>query len=158
MGFQQLGFLSIPQGTTRLWWQVVSVILNTQGDESYFRKLNHPSRLVWFPQDMPVCQCKLLFGFVHFVILAAGFGLQFNASLPPGLIRELIKLSSVAFRYQLNKMVVDTNAGPYGNQTVLFLGSSRGTILKFLVTPNRDNTVTNNNMFLEELEGYNPDR
>ncbi|XP_051509857.1 semaphorin-6B-like isoform X2 [Myxocyprinus asiaticus] len=61
-------------------------------------------------------------------------------------------------RYQLNKMVVDTNAGPYGNQTVLFLGSSRGTILKFLVTPNRDNTVSNNNVFLEELEGYNPDR
>jgi len=55
-------------------------------------------------------------------------------------------------------MVVDTNAGPYGNQTVLFLGSSRGTILKFLVTPNRDNTVTNSNVFLEELEGYNPDR
>lgn len=89
MGFQQLGFLSIPQGTTRLWWQVVCVILNTQRDESYFRKLNHPSRPVWFPQDMPVCQCKLLFGFVHFVILAAGFGLQFNASLPPGLIQEL---------------------------------------------------------------------
>lgn len=67
-------------------------------------------------------------------------------------------MSAVAFRYQLNKMVVDTNAGPYGNQTVLFLGSSRGTILKFLVTPNRDNTVTSNNVFLEELEGYNPDR
>uniref|UniRef100_A0A3B1JR48 Sema domain, transmembrane domain (TM), and cytoplasmic domain, (semaphorin) 6Bb n=1 Tax=Astyanax mexicanus TaxID=7994 RepID=A0A3B1JR48_ASTMX len=43
--------------------------------------------------------------------------------------------------YQLNKMVVDTNAGPHGNRTVLFLGSSRGTILKFLVVPNQDNTV-----------------
>ncbi|XP_051759251.1 semaphorin-6B [Ctenopharyngodon idella] len=69
----------------------------------------------------------------------------------PWIVRTMV-------RYQLNKMVVDTNAGPYGNQTVLFLGSSRGTILKFLVTPNRDNTVTNNNVFLEELEGYNPDR
>uniref|UniRef100_A0A673IWD6 Semaphorin-6B-like n=1 Tax=Sinocyclocheilus rhinocerous TaxID=307959 RepID=A0A673IWD6_9TELE len=69
----------------------------------------------------------------------------------PWIVRTMV-------RYQLNKMVVDTNSGPYGNQTVLFLGSSRGTILKFLVTPNRDNTVTNNNVFLEELEGYNPDR
>uniref|UniRef100_A0A672L5C6 Semaphorin 6B n=1 Tax=Sinocyclocheilus grahami TaxID=75366 RepID=A0A672L5C6_SINGR len=69
----------------------------------------------------------------------------------PWIVRTMV-------RYQLNKMVVDTNAGPYGNQTVLFLGSSRGTILKFLVTPNRDNTVTSNNVFLEELEGYNPDR
>lgn len=92
---------------------------------------------------------------MHFVILAWGFGLKI---VPLSLIWELIKLYSVAFRYQLNKMVVDTNAGPYGNQTVLFLGSSRGTILKFLVTPNKDNTVTNYNVFLEELEGYNPDR
>ncbi|XP_051525634.1 semaphorin-6B-like isoform X2 [Myxocyprinus asiaticus] len=69
----------------------------------------------------------------------------------PWIVRTMV-------RYQLNKMVVDTNAGPYGNQTVLFLGSSRGTILKFLVTPNRDNTVSSNNVFLEEQEGYNPDR
>ncbi|TRY95223.1 hypothetical protein DNTS_010033 [Danionella cerebrum] len=69
----------------------------------------------------------------------------------PWIVRTMV-------RYQLNKMVVDINAGPYGNQTVLFLGSSRGTILKFLVTPNRDNTVTSSNVFLEELEGYNPDR
>uniref|UniRef100_A0A3B1JWL6 Sema domain, transmembrane domain (TM), and cytoplasmic domain, (semaphorin) 6Bb n=1 Tax=Astyanax mexicanus TaxID=7994 RepID=A0A3B1JWL6_ASTMX len=60
--------------------------------------------------------------------------------------------------YQLNKMVVDTNAGPHGNRTVLFLGSSRGTILKFLVVPNQDNTAPNNNVFLEELEGYNPEK
>uniref|UniRef100_A0AAR2M4K8 Sema domain-containing protein n=1 Tax=Pygocentrus nattereri TaxID=42514 RepID=A0AAR2M4K8_PYGNA len=60
--------------------------------------------------------------------------------------------------YQLNKMVVDTNAGPHGNRTVLFLGSSRGTILKFLIVPNRDNTASNINVFLEELEGYNPEK
>uniref|UniRef100_A0A3B1KBE0 Sema domain, transmembrane domain (TM), and cytoplasmic domain, (semaphorin) 6Bb n=1 Tax=Astyanax mexicanus TaxID=7994 RepID=A0A3B1KBE0_ASTMX len=68
-----------------------------------------------------------------------------------------IKHDSKWFRYQLNKMVVDTNAGPHGNRTVLFLGSSRGTILKFLVVPNQDNTAPNNNVFLEELEGYNPE-
>lgn len=61
-------------------------------------------------------------------------------------------------RYQLNKIVVDTEAGPHRNRTVLFLGSSRGTILKFLIMPNQDNTVTNSNIFLEELEGFNPDK
>ncbi|XP_072537392.1 semaphorin-6B [Salminus brasiliensis] len=69
----------------------------------------------------------------------------------PWIVRTMV-------RYQLNKMVVDTNAGPHGNRTVLFLGSSRGTILKFLVVPNRDNTAPNNNIFLEELEGYNPEK
>ncbi|KAG7488224.1 hypothetical protein MATL_G00030230 [Megalops atlanticus] len=69
----------------------------------------------------------------------------------PWIVRTMV-------RYQLNKMVVDTEAGPYRNRTVLFLGSSRGTILKFLIMPNRDNTVSNSNVFLEELEGYNPDK
>lgn len=67
-------------------------------------------------------------------------------------------LSLLPCRYQLNKIVVDTEAGPHRNRTVLFLGSSRGTILKFLIMPNQDNTVTNSNIFLEELEGYNPDK
>ena len=61
-------------------------------------------------------------------------------------------------RYQLNKMVVDSEAGPHRNRTVLFLGSSRGSILKFLIVPNQDNSVTSSNVFLEELEGYNPDK
>uniref|UniRef100_A0A8C5FZY2 Sema domain-containing protein n=1 Tax=Gouania willdenowi TaxID=441366 RepID=A0A8C5FZY2_GOUWI len=69
----------------------------------------------------------------------------------PWIVRTMV-------RYQLNKMVVDTEAGPYRNRTVLFLGSSRGTILKFLIMPNQDNTVTNSNIFLEELEGFNPDK
>uniref|UniRef100_A0A669E0B7 Semaphorin 6B n=1 Tax=Oreochromis niloticus TaxID=8128 RepID=A0A669E0B7_ORENI len=69
----------------------------------------------------------------------------------PWIVRTMV-------RYQLNKIVVDTEAGPYRNRTVLFLGSSRGTILKFLIMPNQDNTVTNSNIFLEELEGFNPDK
>uniref|UniRef100_A0A7N8WRN6 Sema domain, transmembrane domain (TM), and cytoplasmic domain, (semaphorin) 6Bb n=1 Tax=Mastacembelus armatus TaxID=205130 RepID=A0A7N8WRN6_9TELE len=69
----------------------------------------------------------------------------------PWIVRTMV-------RYQLNKIVVDTEAGPYRNRTVLFLGSSRGTILKFLIMPNQDNTVTNSNVFLEELEGFNPDK
>ncbi|CAL8254487.1 unnamed protein product [Merluccius merluccius] len=69
----------------------------------------------------------------------------------PWIVRTMV-------RYQLNKMVVDTEAGPHRNRTILFLGSSRGTILKFLIVPNEDNTVTSSNVFLEELEGYNPDK
>uniref|UniRef100_H2SEX5 Semaphorin 6B n=1 Tax=Takifugu rubripes TaxID=31033 RepID=H2SEX5_TAKRU len=69
----------------------------------------------------------------------------------PWIVRTMV-------RYQLNKIVVDTEAGPHRNRTVLFLGSSRGTVLKFLIMPNQDNTVTNSNIFLEELEGFNPDK
>ena len=49
-------------------------------------------------------------------------------------------------------------AGPYRNRTVLFLGSTRGTILKFLMVPDRDDPLSTTNVFLEELEGYNPDK
>ncbi|KAG7332771.1 hypothetical protein KOW79_004605 [Hemibagrus wyckioides] len=69
----------------------------------------------------------------------------------PWIIRTMV-------RYQLNKMVVDTNAGPHGNRTVVFLGSNRGTVLKFLVTYDGDNLASNSNIFLEELEGFNPER
>ncbi|XP_076860443.1 semaphorin-6B isoform X2 [Brachyhypopomus gauderio] len=69
----------------------------------------------------------------------------------PWIVRTMV-------RYQLNKMVVDTNAGPYGNRTVLFLGSSRGTVLKFLVVPDRDGITSTGNVFLEEFEAYNPDK
>uniref|UniRef100_A0AAY4D0V6 Sema domain-containing protein n=1 Tax=Denticeps clupeoides TaxID=299321 RepID=A0AAY4D0V6_9TELE len=69
----------------------------------------------------------------------------------PWIVRTMV-------RYQLNKMVVDTEAGPHRNRTVLFLGSSRGSVLKFLVMPNRDNTVTSSNVLLEEVEGFNPEK
>ncbi|XP_048844856.1 semaphorin-6B-like isoform X1 [Brienomyrus brachyistius] len=61
-------------------------------------------------------------------------------------------------RYQLNMMEVDTEAGPNRDRTVLFLGSTRGTVLKFLIVPDRDNPTTTTSVFLEELEGYNPDK
>uniref|UniRef100_A0A3P8UPE6 Semaphorin 6B n=1 Tax=Cynoglossus semilaevis TaxID=244447 RepID=A0A3P8UPE6_CYNSE len=69
----------------------------------------------------------------------------------------ILGVFSTPANYQLNKIVVDTEAGPHRNRTVVFLGSSRGTILKFLVMPNQDNTVTEDNVFLEELEGFNPE-
>uniref|UniRef100_A0A8C5I3J6 Semaphorin-6B-like n=1 Tax=Gouania willdenowi TaxID=441366 RepID=A0A8C5I3J6_GOUWI len=60
-------------------------------------------------------------------------------------------------RYQLTAMVVDTEAGPHKNRTVLFLGSTRGTILKFLMIPTGD-SVSHNSVFLEEVEGFNPEK
>ncbi|KAG7253343.1 hypothetical protein CRUP_008472, partial [Coryphaenoides rupestris] len=35
-------------------------------------------------------------------------------------------------RYRLTRIAVDNEAGPYRNHTVVFLGSERGIILKFL--------------------------
>uniref|UniRef100_A0A3B4Z5X1 Semaphorin-6B-like n=1 Tax=Stegastes partitus TaxID=144197 RepID=A0A3B4Z5X1_9TELE len=60
-------------------------------------------------------------------------------------------------RYQLTSMVVDTEAGPHKNRTVLFLGSTRGTILKFLMIPSGD-SVSHSSVFLEEVEGFNPEK
>lgn len=54
-------------------------------------------------------------------------------------------------------MVVDTEAGPHKNRTVLFLGSTRGTILKFLMLSGGD-PVSHSSVFLEEVEGFNPEK
>ncbi|XP_062854905.1 semaphorin-6B [Trichomycterus rosablanca] len=77
----------------------------------------------------------------------------------PWIVRTMV-------RYQLNRMVVDTGAGPHGNNTVVFLGSSRGTVLKFLIVPRKDGGGSSGrssggsggNVFLEELEGFNPEQ
>lgn len=66
-------------------------------------------------------------------------------------------------RYQLRKIVVDTAAGPWGNHTVVFLGSSTGTVLKFLILPNATSSPTpttpgSQSVFLEEFETYQPGR
>ncbi|XP_065805669.1 semaphorin-6A isoform X3 [Labrus bergylta] len=59
-------------------------------------------------------------------------------------------------RYRLTRIVVDNEAGPYNNQTVVFLGSEKGIILKFLAKMN--NGFLNDSLFLEELNVYNPDK
>lgn len=54
---------------------------------------------------------------------------------------------------------MDVGAGPWGNQTVVFLGSEAGTVLKFLVRPNASTSGTSGlSVFLEEFETYRPDR
>ncbi|KAI1230610.1 Semaphorin-6B, partial [Lamprotornis superbus] len=66
-------------------------------------------------------------------------------------------------RYQLRKIAVDTAAGPWGNHTVVFLGSSTGTVLKFLILPNATRSPApaapgSQSVFLEEFETYQPGR
>lgn len=52
--------------------------------------------------------------------------------------------------------MVDNEAGPHKNHTVVFLGSEKGIILKFLAK--MDNGFLNDSLFLEELNVYNPDK
>lgn len=59
-------------------------------------------------------------------------------------------------RYRLTRIAVDNEAGPYKNHTVVFLGSEKGIILKFLAKMN--NGFLNDSLFLEELNVYNPDK
>lgn len=59
-------------------------------------------------------------------------------------------------RYRLTRIVVDSEAGPNRNHTVVFLGSEKGIILKFLAKMN--NGFLNDSLFLEELNVYNPDK
>lgn len=62
-------------------------------------------------------------------------------------------------RHQLTRVAVDVGAGPWGNQTVVFLGSEAGTVLKFLVWPNASTSgTTGPSVFLEEFETYRSDR
>ncbi|XP_072537992.1 semaphorin-6A isoform X1 [Salminus brasiliensis] len=59
-------------------------------------------------------------------------------------------------RYRLTRIAVDNAAGPYRNHTVVFLGSERGIILKFLAK--MSSGFLNDSLFLEELSIYNPEK
>uniref|UniRef100_A0A8C4PVD5 Semaphorin-6B n=1 Tax=Equus asinus TaxID=9793 RepID=A0A8C4PVD5_EQUAS len=70
----------------------------------------------------------------------------------PWIVRTLM-------RHQLTRVAVDVAAGPWGNETVVFLGSEVGTVLKFLVWPNASALgATGPSVLLEEFETYRPDR
>lgn len=60
-------------------------------------------------------------------------------------------------RYRLTKIAVDTAAGPYQNHTVVFLGSEKGIILKFLARLG-SNGFLNDSVFLEEMSVYNSEK
>ncbi|XP_078252438.1 semaphorin-6A isoform X5 [Rhinoraja longicauda] len=59
-------------------------------------------------------------------------------------------------RYRLTKIAVDTAAGPGLNYTVVFLGSEKGIILKFLAKANMGSI--NDSIFLEEINIYNVEK
>uniref|UniRef100_A0A8D0B641 Semaphorin 6A n=1 Tax=Salvator merianae TaxID=96440 RepID=A0A8D0B641_SALMN len=59
-------------------------------------------------------------------------------------------------RYRLTKIAVDNAAGPNQNHTVVFLGSEKGIILKFLVRTGNSGFL-NDSLFLEEMSIYNPE-
>lgn len=52
---------------------------------------------------------------------------------------------------------MDTAAGPYQNHTVVFLGSEKGIILKFLARTGNSGFL-NDSLFLEEMSVYNPEK
>ncbi|XP_054997966.1 semaphorin-6A isoform X3 [Sorex araneus] len=60
-------------------------------------------------------------------------------------------------RYRLTKIAVDTAAGPYQNHTVVFLGSEKGIILKFLARVGNSGFL-NDSLFLEEMSIYNTEK
>ncbi|XP_038187442.1 semaphorin-6A isoform X2 [Arvicola amphibius] len=60
-------------------------------------------------------------------------------------------------RYRLTKIAVDNAAGPYQNYTVVFLGSEKGIILKFLARIGSSGFL-NGSVFLEEMNVYNPEK
>ncbi|XP_048064691.1 semaphorin-6A isoform X4 [Megalobrama amblycephala] len=59
-------------------------------------------------------------------------------------------------RYRLTRIAVDNAAGPHRNHTVVFLGSERGIVLKFLAKMRSG--FLNDSLFLEELNVYNPEK
>ncbi|XP_078280062.1 semaphorin-6B-like isoform X1 [Rhinoraja longicauda] len=59
---------------------------------------------------------------------------------------------------RLNKIVVDTEAGPFQNHTVVFLGSETGMILKFLIRPTTSTNFVNRSLFLEHFDAYSPEK
>lgn len=52
---------------------------------------------------------------------------------------------------------MDTAAGPYQNHTVVFLGSEKGIILKFLARIGNSGFL-NDSLFLEEMSVYNSEK
>ncbi|XP_043936477.1 semaphorin-6D-like [Protopterus annectens] len=57
-------------------------------------------------------------------------------------------------RFRLTHITVDTSAGPYGNYTVLFLGSEDGKLLKVLSSTTENAKF--DSLLLEEIDVYNP--
>ncbi|XP_075700864.1 semaphorin-6C isoform X4 [Rhinoderma darwinii] len=71
-------------------------------------------------------------------------------------ITETPWFTKTTSRYKLMQIAADTSAGPYGNYTILFLGSEDGKLLKVLTGTTENSTVET--VLLEEINVYNQDR
>lgn len=82
-----------------------------------------------------------------------------NGSSKKNKVLQLIgnKLFDNFYRYRLTKIAVDSAAGPYQNHTVVFLGSERGVVLKFLARTGYSGFLTDS-LFLEEMNVYNAEK
>nr|XP_035974587.1 semaphorin-6C isoform X6 [Halichoerus grypus] len=76
-----------------------------------------------------------------------------DPAVPPATHQPLLTLTSRAL---LTQLAVDGRAGPYGNTTVLFLGSNDGTVLKVL--PPGGPSGRREPILLEEINAYSPSR
>ncbi|XP_004456071.2 semaphorin-6C isoform X5 [Dasypus novemcinctus] len=76
-----------------------------------------------------------------------------DPAVPPATHQPLLTLTSRAL---LTQVAVDGMAGPYGNTTVLFLGSNDGTVLKVL--PAGGQSRRPEPVLLEEIDAYSPSR
>ncbi|XP_018418609.1 PREDICTED: semaphorin-6A isoform X4 [Nanorana parkeri] len=74
----------------------------------------------------------------------------------PSIVNRPLFLRTMV-RYRLTKIAVDTAAGPFQNHTVVFLGSERGVVLKFLARTGYSGFLTDS-LFLEEMNVYNPEK
>ncbi|XP_044130582.1 semaphorin-6B-like, partial [Bufo gargarizans] len=64
-------------------------------------------------------------------------------------------------RDQLTHIAVDTSCGIFGNETVIFLGSNSGIVLKYLLTPKLgifEIDICKHSILLEEIQTYPADR
>uniref|UniRef100_A0A8C9ADS9 Semaphorin 6C n=1 Tax=Prolemur simus TaxID=1328070 RepID=A0A8C9ADS9_PROSS len=76
-----------------------------------------------------------------------------DPAVPPATHQPLLTLTSRAL---LTQVAVDGMAGPYGNSTVMFLGSDDGTVLKVL--PPGGQSGEPEPILLEEIDAYSPSR
>ncbi|XP_068103240.1 semaphorin-6A isoform X3 [Hyperolius riggenbachi] len=74
----------------------------------------------------------------------------------PSIVNRPLFLRTMV-RYRLTKIAVDSAAGPYHNHTVVFLGSERGVVLKFLARTGYSGFLSDS-LFLEEMNVYNPEK